>query len=356
MRANPKGAVPLLESGEVARWFHANGWTYPVAGLPARGVAAVQQFFEGMGLSKPPPLQISETEMRFLCVPPEVAEGKVSLRTAAKKWVYVQAESNVPWLKVLTTAVSGPQQAQVGFAIDSSHLNPDAVHQGTVQLTANAGQRYSVRVVVEVRRPPQPVTGRLLQPLVVGAVLALVVRLLLAAPADLLARGLARSGAAGQPLSVAAWMNPPGAEASLLRPFVLSTWWVGVLLGLWLIWRRGGRAADLFCGAFAGAFAGLLGAATLGCALLVVDAVPGFVLARMTATRSETTSAPWGWLPVWVLLASFCWAVLGGAAGVLLSLLGRSGAATLSAVAAPFAGLLRRCGLDRAAAFFLMHG
>ncbi|HVS37440.1 MAG TPA: hypothetical protein VMS17_17895, partial [Gemmataceae bacterium] len=60
MRANPKPAGPLLESGDVSRWFEANGWSYPVIGTPAKGVAAVQQFFECMGLSKPPPLVLSK--------------------------------------------------------------------------------------------------------------------------------------------------------------------------------------------------------------------------------------------------------------------------------------------------------
>ena len=73
MRTNPKLAVPLLESGEVQRWFEANGWKYPVPGTPARGVGAVQQFFECLGLSKPPPVALSESEMRFQVTAPEVA-------------------------------------------------------------------------------------------------------------------------------------------------------------------------------------------------------------------------------------------------------------------------------------------
>src|SRR3989442_6335718 len=75
MRAQPKAAVPLLESGEVARWFTANGWVYPGPVATARGVAAVQQFFEGMGLSKPPPLERSQATAHFLGVAPEVARG-----------------------------------------------------------------------------------------------------------------------------------------------------------------------------------------------------------------------------------------------------------------------------------------
>ena len=37
MRDNPRPAVALLESGEIARWFESNGWAYPIAGACARG-------------------------------------------------------------------------------------------------------------------------------------------------------------------------------------------------------------------------------------------------------------------------------------------------------------------------------
>src|SRR5207253_2373999 len=107
MRKQPKPAVALLESGEVRRWFEANGWTYPVSGPTAPGVAAVQQFFEGMGLSKPPPLQLSEDEVHFTCVQPEVVRGKVALRAGSKKWVYAYSDSDASWLKVTTPIVSG---------------------------------------------------------------------------------------------------------------------------------------------------------------------------------------------------------------------------------------------------------
>src|SRR5262249_8186300 len=119
MKAQPKAAVPLLESGEVARWFAANGWHYPVAGTPAKGVSGVQQFFESLGLSKPPAVQVSQAEVRCTCTHPETVRGQVQLQTAAKKWVYASVTSDARWLKVLTPAVSGPQQAAIAFAIDS---------------------------------------------------------------------------------------------------------------------------------------------------------------------------------------------------------------------------------------------
>ncbi|HTU92098.1 MAG TPA: hypothetical protein VMF69_18590, partial [Gemmataceae bacterium] len=161
MRANPKQAVPLLENGAVADWFKLNGWTYPVTAPPARGVAAVQQFFEGMGLSKPPLLHLSEDDLHFFCTPPEVAQARITLRTHAKKWVYAQADSDKPWLRVTTPSVSGPQQAHIAFEVDSTLMDPGGLHLGTVFLTANAGQKLAVRVHVNCHQPHEPILRRL---------------------------------------------------------------------------------------------------------------------------------------------------------------------------------------------------
>ncbi len=235
MRANPKPAGPLLESGDVARWFAANGWSYPVAGAPARGVAAVQQFFECMGLSKPPALELSQNEFRLECDAPATVRGQLTLRTPAKKWVYAQAAGDQLWLRVTTPNVSGPQQTTISFEADSSLMGDGAAHEGLLQISANAGQRFLVRVRVEVRRPrgyrppkpaarPEPLAvapsqrvsalrppapiplepaahlaprrygGRIVHAMIVGAVLALVLRAALFLPADLYARILAHGG------------------------------------------------------------------------------------------------------------------------------------------------------------------
>src|SRR5262249_22313287 len=53
-KANPKEAAALFEQGAVKAWYESNGWTYPVRGTQARGKGAVQQFFEALGLIKPP--------------------------------------------------------------------------------------------------------------------------------------------------------------------------------------------------------------------------------------------------------------------------------------------------------------
>jgi len=355
MRGNPKQAVPLLENGEIAQWFQVNGWAYPVSGPPARGIAAVQQFFECMGLSKPPPLQLSDQEFQFLCTPPEVVQARVTLRTNSKKWVYAQADSDKPWLRVTTPSVSGPQQTQIAFEVDSTLMDVGGLHLGTILINANAGQKLAVRVQVNCNRPHEPFTRRLLRPFFVGAFLALMLRLLLTGPADLYARGWGQAQDAVWPQ--APWIYTTGAENHFVKLFILATWWVGIFLGASLVWRRGGRLTDVFCGAVAGAFAGVIGAGTLGSLLLVFDAVPGAMLTRWTSERPNAfADAPALWMGLWIVLASASWALLGGGAGFLLSGLGQRGLGLLGAAAGPLVWLFRQCGMERAAAFFLLKG
>jgi hypothetical protein len=155
MRANPKPAVALLESGEISRWFQVNGWAYPVVGGTAPGLAAVQQFFEGLGLSKYPTLTLSDTQLRLQCKVPETSAGQITLRAVEKRWVYVQAESSTPWLKVSPNLVSGSRQVTVPFEIDSSLLHEDGLQTGVLTLIANGGQRFAVEVEVNVTGNPR---------------------------------------------------------------------------------------------------------------------------------------------------------------------------------------------------------
>jgi hypothetical protein len=352
MRQQPRPAVPLLESGEVSRWFAANGWTYPVQGPTAKGVAAVQQFFEGMGLSKPPVVAPSPTKLQFTVVPPDVVTGQVLLRANAKKWVYATAESNRPWLRVVAPTVSGAQQAVVGFEIDGS-LMDEGLHEGTIHLTANAGQQLAVRVVVTVHRPREPFTRRLLRPFLTGVLLGLLYRLCLALPADVLARVLwAPADPNVPPGSFASWLRPPAPESAFIKDFVLATWWLGALLGAAWLWRRGGRGTDVLCGAVAGAVAGLVGAATLACLWPVLDLPSRLVWAALRRAAPDGAASAGLCTALWVLTAATCWAALGGVIGLALRLVGPPGAQVLARTASPWTWLLGACGLKRAAALF----
>jgi hypothetical protein len=164
MRSVPRQAAALLESGEVAHWFGINGWIYPVEGSTAPGVGAVQQFFEGMGLARAPRVQLAETELRFTCVYPEVVRGEIRVQSSDRKWVYAQGQSDSPWLRLLTRQASGPRLAVLPFEIDSSLLDIDRMYVADVEIVANAGQRLTLRVRVEVRRPEEPLTRKWLRP------------------------------------------------------------------------------------------------------------------------------------------------------------------------------------------------
>ena len=160
MRSKPKAAVPLLESGEVKRWFETNGWTYPVAGPEVRGVATVQQFFEALGLSKPPQLQVSSSEVRLRCKYPESARYQVTLSTPAKKWVYAALTSDSAWLKVPQPQVSGPQQTSFLIEVDSSRMSTVGPHgEGKVKIIGNGGQALEVRVIADVTAMPATRAG-----------------------------------------------------------------------------------------------------------------------------------------------------------------------------------------------------
>ncbi len=373
MRAMPKPAVPLLESGEVARWFTANGWTYPVPSATARGVAAVQQFFEGMGLSKPPPLALSDVEVRYVLAPPEVAQGQVTLRTPAKKWVYASVDSDVPWLRVTTPNVSGPQQATVGYEVDSTLLDP-GTHEGTVRLSANAGQRLALRVVVDVAKPQEPWTRRLLRPFLAGAILLLIYRLLLAIPADIYARIIA----GGQAGDLMTWRESPLAPAeakpgatvreedagkAFVRNVAMTSWWMGAIVGAVVLWQRGRdvaaqavgrRLADAFCGLLAGAVAGLVAAATLACALPALDWPARWLWTQMADALHESVFAksPWLWTPAWIVTAACCWAAAGALLGGVLRVLGGFGRRLLAALALPVTSAAELTGFESAAAYF----
>jgi hypothetical protein len=412
MRTKPKAGVPLLENGEVEKWFAANGWNYPVPGTPARGVAAVQQFFECLGLAKPPPLETSSAEVALVCKSTEGTRGQVVLRTPLKKWVYAQVDSDVPWLRILTPSVSGPQQATISFEADPSQMNGAAVHEGTVRIIANAGQRLSVRVRVDASRlplktptrtpvpsekyvqsarpavvpaaiqpppvapvavppaeppalsylpvepaperpRPPPADGSMVRLVLAGALTLLVYRLLLVLPADVYARVIGNPNRDPVPGSLPHWLQAPGTEDNFLKLFVLATWWVGGLAGLVLVWKRGGKVTDLLCGALAGAAAGLVGSATVACVMIILDAVPRAILSMVAG--SSSTVSPWVATPTWILLAATCWGATGALAGVVAALFGPSGRRWLGLVTAPLAWLLNLAGARGLAAYFALE-
>lgn len=376
MRTQPKPAVPMLESGEIAKWFAANGWNYPIRGAPAKGVAGVQQFFESMGLSKPPSVQLSQNEVRVNCTSSAAARAQVMLQTPAKKWVYGSVESDEPWIKILTPQVAGPQQAAIAFEVDPRQAPRTRFVEGTVTVNANGGQALTLRVKAQVGGGQLGAAGRILQPVLGMALAFLLVRLLLAPLADGYARGAATASAFQEtnPLAAAVpdnplgglggWLAVPWAGVLLgsenpafppafrdafvthfLRIMAFGLCWVGALGGVWVVCRRGGWT-NLPWGVVAGLATGVAGAITLACLLLVGDLLPYWLWGAVSGAGGA------GALVVWILLATVCWGLLGAGLGAVLAVTGPVGRTILAPVLGAVAGLCRAVGLRGLASYF----
>lgn len=68
-KANPKEAAKVFEAGEVQAWYKMNGWNYPVQGPTSSGLSAIQQFFEALGLTPPPKVDINHRSVSLSAEP-----------------------------------------------------------------------------------------------------------------------------------------------------------------------------------------------------------------------------------------------------------------------------------------------
>jgi hypothetical protein len=148
-KANPKQAAPLFEKGAVARWYEENGWTYPVQGPSASGLGAVQQFFEALGLTPPPKVEISERSVALRGNPGEQLRHKLEVKTQEKRPVYAHGVSDQPWLEVGRARLNG-RVATIPLAIPNVPARDGEVLQAKVTVTSNGNQRFVVPVTLEV--------------------------------------------------------------------------------------------------------------------------------------------------------------------------------------------------------------
>ena len=146
-KAQPKDAAPFFEDGRVAAWFQSNGWTYPVQGPPMSGMGAVQQFFEALGVAKPPQVQVGPPSFQLEGAPGKVFELTIEVSSPERKVVYGWATTDQPWVAVGKTKLSG-RAATIPLTVTV----PDRAGTQVAQLTVvgNGQQRFSVPVTVAV--------------------------------------------------------------------------------------------------------------------------------------------------------------------------------------------------------------
>lgn len=148
----PKDAAPLFEKGEVAQWYKDNGWNYPVRGLSAQGPAAIQQFFEALGLTAAPKVEIAAKTVVLRGKIGELLEYALEVTTREKKPVYAHGSSDQPWLGVGRSKLSG-RSATVPLVVPSVPDRAGETLLAKVTVLANGNQRFVVPVTLEVNSP-----------------------------------------------------------------------------------------------------------------------------------------------------------------------------------------------------------
>jgi hypothetical protein len=151
-RANPKAAAAFFESGAVARWYQSNGWDYPVQGPAGSGLGAVQQFFEALGLTTPPRIELSEEAVFFVGDPGDSLQHALQIVAKEKRPVYAHAVSDRPWLEV-GRLQSGGRVANLRLVVASVPDRPGELLHAKLTITANGNQRFVVPVTLAVGGP-----------------------------------------------------------------------------------------------------------------------------------------------------------------------------------------------------------
>jgi hypothetical protein len=158
-KAAPRAAAPLFESGAVARWYIQNGWTYPVQGPAASGIGAVQQFFEALGLTTPPRVEVREHSLSFEARPGGSVSHTLDVSAVEKRPVFASAVSDQSWLKVSKVVLDG-RTAHVKLAVESAPDRPGETLEAKLTVRANGNQRFVIPVSLRVSGKPRTTTSR----------------------------------------------------------------------------------------------------------------------------------------------------------------------------------------------------
>lgn len=152
-KANTKEAAPCFERGEIEEWYKANGWSYPVTGPVASGLHAIQQFFEALGLVKPPVVVINTREISWSGSPGDRLACEIKVESQEKKPVYAHAVSDVPWLQPEKAKLNG-RVATISVVVPAVPDKPGRTLTGRLTVQSNGSQRFDVPVTLAVQGNP----------------------------------------------------------------------------------------------------------------------------------------------------------------------------------------------------------
>jgi tetratricopeptide (TPR) repeat protein len=147
-----KQAGELFYQGKVQAWYRSNGWTYPVEGEPASGKAAVQQFFEALGLTKPPQVILDTPALGFQGPPGKLLRQSIQLHTDDNRPIFAFGQAMGPWLNVVGHATN-TNRAVVAVEVNVPHAAVQRL-ESQIEVRANGNQRFLVPVVLNIEAAP----------------------------------------------------------------------------------------------------------------------------------------------------------------------------------------------------------
>lgn len=148
-KAHPKEAGPLFENGGVARWYRENGWTYPVKGAAASGLGAVQQFFEALGLTPPPRVEVNQETVKLQGQPGQQLRHTLEIKAHEKRPIYAHGAANQPWLEVGRARLNG-RVATIPITVANVPSREGETLSAKVTITANGNQRFVIPVTLTI--------------------------------------------------------------------------------------------------------------------------------------------------------------------------------------------------------------
>lgn len=149
-KEHPNEAAILFELGAVKAWYQSNGWTYPIDGFNGSGRGAIQQYFEALGLTKPPQLKIDVTSLSLKGKVGECLSACVAIHTEEPKPVYAHAWSNAEWVRIGSIQYQR-KKADIPIEIIVPPNAGETV-QAQVTIEGNGKQRFVVPVSLIVKK------------------------------------------------------------------------------------------------------------------------------------------------------------------------------------------------------------
>lgn len=144
-KLKPKEAAIQFENGQVAAWYQTNGWSFPVQGPVARGMGAIQQYFEALGLTSAPKCKADNLNFDFTADPGQSLAFEIQISTDDKKLVFAHGSAEQSWIKALDPVSDGKTVA-LKFEIPEVPESPGETLESKIHIVANGGQKFLANV------------------------------------------------------------------------------------------------------------------------------------------------------------------------------------------------------------------